>query len=729
MRVANYKVRHLEEEVKWRELGLRRHLDEEDFTKVEKISKEQAERTFIQVRERQIDKFDRLTRRETAKSEEPRSTNTQRKVDQSKWVINQSKHTLTNKERAVLQRGLNFAPCPKLPPKTEIIAGVEPALRKCQNTASAERARSIIASIITEHRPQQSNISTEERHAIQTLKRNKDITILAADKGNATVILDTETYIEKAHALLNQPPFQQVRKDPTRKNEKQVNDTLKRLANQGKIDRELEHSLRVPTNGTRPPLFYGVVKIHKEGYPLRPIVSAVGSATYTMSKYVSRILTPYVKETPSYIANTMALLKKLENVSIAEDEIIVSFDVKSLYTNVPRKDAFECIREIIGNDTMFKTKTGTDPEAFLDILKISLSTTSFQFREKHYELSDGLPMGSPASPAIANLFMAKLEETALATFNDRPKIWYRYVDDVLSIVKTSALNKLLRHLNNQHMSITFTIECEENSQLPFMDTRIHRIAGSLKTGVYRKPTHTGRYLQFTSNHPQSAKRSVVNALFQRLNYITLGEEEKKKEEKQIYQELSANGYPLTFVKRVSRKNKNSMEHSNTQSDGKQKPVGVATIPYMKGTSEQIARVLSRLQIKTTMKPRKWKWSIMNRAKDSIRAQEDPGVVYAVGCTECEQVYVGETNRTAKQRIKEHRCHTRTGHTELSAIAEHAHSTGHDIHWQPHIVAKEKNTTMRKVKEAIAIHKLGQEKTMNLDCGIELSKLWLSLVES
>ena len=53
----------------------------------------------------------------------------------------------------------------------------------------------------------------------------------------------------------------------------------------------------------------------------------------------------------------------------------------------------------------------------------------------------------------------------------------------------------------------------------------------------------------------------------------------------------------------------------------------------------------------------WKWSIMNRAKDNIRAQEDPGVVYAVGCTECEQVYVGETNRTAKQRIKEHKNRT------------------------------------------------------------------------
>lgn len=116
------------------------------------------------------------------------------------------------------------------------------------------------------------------------------------------------------------------------------------------------------------------------------------------------------------------------------------------------------------------------------------------------------------------------------------------------------------------------------------------------------------------------------------------------------------------------------------------------------------------------------------AKDRIKPQEDPGVVYAIGCMGCAKVYVGETNRTASQRAREHRCHTRTGHTELSAIAQHAHATGHPIHWEPRVLTKERHAQARKIKEAIAIQRLGPEKTINQDRGIELSKLWADVLK-
>ena len=141
-------------------------------------------------------------------------------------------------------------------------------------------------------------------------------------------------------------------------------------------------------------------------------------------------------------------MDKLQDVRFADDEILVSFNVKSLYTNVPRDDAFEAIREIVQNDPNFEENTGIKPETLLDLLKVSMLTTSFQFRNKHYELTDGLPMGWPASPVIANLFMAKVEENTLATFEDKPKIWYRFVDDVLSIVKVAMLDKLRTHSNS-----------------------------------------------------------------------------------------------------------------------------------------------------------------------------------------------------------------------------------------------------------------------------------------
>ena len=140
------------------------------------------------------------------------------------------------------------------------------------------------------------------------MKQDETITILQADKGNATVLLNTSDYLRKAEALLKSAPFKTVKTNPTRRNEERVNDVLKRLADKGKISKELHASRRVSADGTKPPLFYGSVKVHKDNYPLPPIVSMIGTAIYHRSKYVSHILTPYVRQAPSYIKNTSELL-------------------------------------------------------------------------------------------------------------------------------------------------------------------------------------------------------------------------------------------------------------------------------------------------------------------------------------------------------------------------------------------------------------------------------------
>ena len=102
-----------------------------------------------------------------------------------------------------------------------------------------------------------------------------------------------------------------------------------------------------------------------------------------------------------------------------------------------------------------------------------------------------------------------------------PKIWLRFVDDIFSIIKKDVVASFLAHLNKQHEAITFTVEKEENGELPFMDTKVHRTGNQLATTVYRKPTHTGRYLDYVSHHPQSSKKAVVHALAKRIDYVTI----------------------------------------------------------------------------------------------------------------------------------------------------------------------------------------------------------------
>ena len=128
----------------------------------------------------------------------------------------------------------------------------------------------------------------------------------------------------------------------------------------------------------------------------------------------------------------------------------------------------------------------------------------FQWREKFYEQTNGAPMGSPLSPVMANLFMEEFEKKALATATLKPGFWFRYVDDTLSSWSHGLdnLQKFLDHINSLHPSIKFTFEVQKDDKtIPFLDVlfAIHD-DGSLGHKVYRKPTHTDRYLHYNSFH-------------------------------------------------------------------------------------------------------------------------------------------------------------------------------------------------------------------------------------
>ena len=102
-------------------------------------------------------------------------------------------------------------------------------------------------------------------------------------------------------------------------------------------------------------------------------------------------------------------------------------------------------------------------------------------------------MGSPVSPIVANLYMEHLEQKALSTAPDscKPRLWKRYVDDILEIVKNDGIQQLTDHINqvDETHNIQFTYEVEKEGSIPFHDILITRLpGGNIKFSVYRKPT-------------------------------------------------------------------------------------------------------------------------------------------------------------------------------------------------------------------------------------------------
>ncbi|XP_074042449.1 uncharacterized protein [Leptinotarsa decemlineata] len=99
--------------------------------------------------------------------------------------------------------------------------------------------------------------------------------------------------------------------------------------------------------------------------------------------------------------------------------------------------------------------------------------------------SDSVTMGNPLSTVIAKYFMEGFEEKAIDTFELKPTLWLRYMDDIFVILSQSrdALNLFV-----DHSSIKFTMETEQEQRIAFPDVLIERCSDRLTYKVYRKPT-------------------------------------------------------------------------------------------------------------------------------------------------------------------------------------------------------------------------------------------------
>ena len=162
----------------------------------------------------------------------------------------------------------------------------------------------------------------------------------------------------------------------------------------------------------------------------------------------------------------------------------------------------------------------------------------------------GTPMGSPVSVVIAEIVMQDIEKQIMNN-NDSIFFWYHFVDDIIACIPRNEVQVLLQSINSINPNIQFTFEMEENNQINFLDMTIIRSPiGKLSFKIYRKPTHTDKYLSYHSSHPINHKESVVKSLLSRKENLC-DDQYKKEEENHIYTVLKYNNYPIDFINKIN----------------------------------------------------------------------------------------------------------------------------------------------------------------------------------
>ena len=159
------------------------------------------------------------------------------------------------------------------------------------------------------------------------------------------------------------------------------------------------------STGGQLPRMYGLAKVHKATVPVRPVLSMPGSPYYRIADKVTKWL--LVIPESSINCSTKKTVDQLKDVALEPDEVVISFDVLSLYTNVPVNKAIEEAANRLYSGT-FQTPP-VSKETFITLTKLATTNVVLCTHDGIYRQLDGLAMGSQPAPPLANIWLSKFE--------------------------------------------------------------------------------------------------------------------------------------------------------------------------------------------------------------------------------------------------------------------------------------------------------------------------------
>ena len=665
--------------------------------------------------------------------------------DPDKVIFNYSSYNLSEEKKKVLSLGLNFSLPPKklnfpshLVPFELLFRSVKGAPFKGEGNMDKFKTdlKHISYSSYEKYNfKHELNITQHEYSLLENLSTNKDIVIQKTDKGNAVVLINRTDYDNSMLAILSDTSkFVKLKVPPNKDalnliltHEKKVKDFLATIRATTKQKHGLSGGIDEKTywklfpQGTQPGRLYGNAKVHKpivNGVPkFRPILSAIGTSSYKIAKFLVPILKSL--ETNEYVTkDSFAFAKEVRQMNPILT--MASLDVESLFTNIPLDETIDiCCK------ALFKEKrlvSGMNKREFRTLMEFATKDMLFLFNDNYYQQIEGVAMGSPLGPILANIFLCYHEKRWLRNCPEefKPINYIRYVDDTFVLFwDESHVDKFQKYLNEQHPNIKFTVEKEQDNVLPFLDVLVKRTDTEFTTGTYRKPTFSGVYSNYRSFIPTEYKFGLVITLLYRAfelvsDYLALDQEIKH-----LKTILKSNRFPEGFTDRVIYAFLQKKFTPKTEVHTVPKKKVRIVLPYLGHTSHLIKKKLSvlfrsipshRLEViyQTT-----YRLGNMFRFKDCIPKSLMTDFVYQYKCGSCAASYVGRCYRHKHVRFCEHAgLSARTGaplqRTLENASAVKIHSlTVHPV--SPHndfkILSRGGSREILDIKESIMIKKL------------------------
>lgn len=643
------------------------------------------------------------------------------------FIKNLTDVTIPKPVLLILSLGPKFSIQPDKFPVLDIITDLEYIISRFAEGPIKKAIRGQLAYTVTRHTkstPKLNRIDRFLKRSVrktkQFLKANPEIFVSTSDKGSVTIVSKKADYVSKLKELVqDEEQFKRLGRDPTSTRQNKNNALAKSLFDNNFIDIADKKKLTTYTAVT--PRLFGQIKYHKEGNPVRPIVSTINSPSYNLSRYLATILKKAFSKPKFNIKSSTHFLKKYRRTRLTVGHKLVSFDVVNCFSNIPVDLALELIER---DFSKVATQTDIPKKQFMELLSFCMKECNyFCFEGSFYQQSKGMFMGSSLSPILVERVIEEALVKGINTSGILADFWSIYVDDVLTSIPAHSIQLMLTHLNAYHPDVQFTIEIEDNGMISYLDMQISNRNGMMVTNWYHKTIASNRMLNFYSSHPEytilnTAKSFIKRVLqlshrsFHAANLVRirniLGKNSfpSKVIDKLIHQVRGQNGNTSIMPNRSYPFLESTINTVNiTQAPMETK--SFCSIPYVPGLSKVLNKEVQYFipDVKLANKPSSKLSELYCDMKQKLHKLDNSGCVYSIPCKDCSAQYIGETIQKLRMRVSQHKSsvnptsQTAAKKENPTALVIHSRENSHQFDFErTGILYKNRNKKKLQIQE-------------------------------
>ncbi len=420
------------------------------------------------------------------------------------------------------------------------------------------------------------------------------------------------------------------------------------------------------------------------------------SVAYSVSKLLDSILKPAVSDLRFRIQSSAKFVEKINHFYFQPTHFLASIDVVALFDNVCCSSFVDFLPDILA-----RTEDRWRPSVpffsnvpiskLVQLFDVVLHGSFLRFDDKILLQTFGVPMGNPLSVSVSDLFLGYFETSFLDNCPEqfKPLFYERFVDDILLIfdsskfplgtTKSAIVEGFIAYLHDylKDTKLRFTYEIEVRNCISFLDMLIRRSLGYCNLSVYRKATHSNRYISSFSGVPKQFVVSTLNTLRCRaLRYCTSIDS--------LYSEFEflrdifkvKHGYNAALVDKYF-----TLENSvATCRPPPAVPLARVVLPFFGVTAYQLRTYLSSLGISVAFKSGSTLRSALYKPSTEFSESDPHNVIYLLSCDQenCSNYYIGQTTRSLSCRVKEHRSDISSVKPDsfVSAMSLHSRKSGH-----------------------------------------------------